>query len=146
MDAPSPSGAVDTCPLCAHSMIFDSGPSWSRIHSTSAAIAWSRGEKLPARSTECISTACRTISRLCRANVHSFSEDASTYACFRSSSHSNKESIISPVFCQKYLDRKSTRLNSSHLVISYAVFCLKKKKTTARASACPNAYVIYTHI
>src|SRR5256885_7138950 len=37
-------------------------------------------------------------------------------------------------------DRKSTRLNSSHLVISYAVFCLKKKnhptrrKTSARAS------------
>src|SRR5256885_10014085 len=28
-----------------------------------------------------------------------------------------------------YQDRKSTRLNSSHLVISYAVFCLKKKKT-----------------
>src|SRR2546426_4049461 len=28
------------------------------------------------------------------------------------------------------LDRKSTRLNSSHLVISYAVFCLKKKKPT----------------
>src|SRR5256885_6667502 len=27
-----------------------------------------------------------------------------------------------------YKDRKSTRLNSSHLVISYAVFCLKKKK------------------
>src|SRR5256885_10934060 len=26
-------------------------------------------------------------------------------------------------------DRKSTRLNSSHLVISYAVFCLKKKQT-----------------
>src|SRR2546426_3458889 len=29
-------------------------------------------------------------------------------------------------------DRKSTRLNSSHLVISYAVFCLKKKTTSAR--------------
>src|SRR5688500_19767294 len=28
-------------------------------------------------------------------------------------------------------DRKSTRLNSSHLVISYSVFCLKKKKTKA---------------
>src|SRR5215475_15232675 len=27
-------------------------------------------------------------------------------------------------------DRKSTRLNSSHVKISYAVFCLKKKKTT----------------
>src|SRR5256885_3055278 len=29
-------------------------------------------------------------------------------------------------------DRKSTRLNSSHLVISYAVFCLKKKKPEPR--------------
>src|SRR5690625_3247796 len=28
------------------------------------------------------------------------------------------------------LDRKSTRLNSSHVAISYAVFCLKKKKST----------------
>src|SRR5258708_21704700 len=31
-------------------------------------------------------------------------------------------------FCDK-ADRKSTRLNSSHQIISYAVFCLKKKKT-----------------
>src|SRR5256885_5399664 len=31
-------------------------------------------------------------------------------------------------FCDVAQDRKSTRLNSSHLVISYAVFCLKKKK------------------
>src|SRR2546426_8983239 len=30
--------------------------------------------------------------------------------------------------CCSVADRKSTRLNSSHLVISYAVFCLKKKK------------------
>src|SRR3989454_4174682 len=30
-------------------------------------------------------------------------------------------------------DRKSTRLNSSHLVISYAVFCLKKKKPRLRS-------------
>src|ERR1022692_3824087 len=30
--------------------------------------------------------------------------------------------------CRQRQDRKSTRLNSSHLVISYAVFCLKKKK------------------
>src|SRR5262245_62432178 len=33
---------------------------------------------------------------------------------------------------RKPLDRKSTRLNSSHLGISYAVFCLKKKKIMAR--------------
>src|SRR5256885_5183713 len=30
-----------------------------------------------------------------------------------------------------WVDRKSTRLNSSHLVISYAVFCLKKKRNSA---------------
>src|SRR3989454_7911139 len=35
---------------------------------------------------------------------------------------------------QQRQDRKSTRLNSSHLVISYAVFCLKKKKKTLRRS------------
>src|SRR5256885_12803191 len=35
------------------------------------------------------------------------------------------------------LDRKSTRLNSSHLVISYAVFCLKKKTST---SSSPTTY------
>src|SRR6266487_1784775 len=33
------------------------------------------------------------------------------------------------------LDRKSTRLNSSHPSISYAVFCLKKKKDGRRSSA-----------
>src|SRR5256886_12419323 len=33
-------------------------------------------------------------------------------------------------FCSLCGDRKSTRLNSSHSQISYAVFCLKKKKTT----------------
>src|SRR5947208_4355484 len=31
---------------------------------------------------------------------------------------------------ERLRDRKSTRLNSSHQIISYAVFCLKKKKTT----------------
>src|SRR5690242_20947745 len=30
--------------------------------------------------------------------------------------------------CRAWADRKSTRLNSSHMSISYAVFCLKKKK------------------
>src|SRR5256885_9915896 len=48
------------------------------------------------------------------------------------------------------VDRKSTRLNSSHLVISYAVFCLKKKKqlqsyqsmyTTLRAQANPSVAI-----
>src|SRR3712207_8570657 len=39
-------------------------------------------------------------------------------------------------------DRKSTRLNSSHANISYAVFCLKKKKTT-NLLASFNLYTLY---
>src|SRR5256885_7564029 len=44
-----------------------------------------------------------------------------------------KTDYVEPVDDKKLItdaDRKSTRLNSSHLVISYAVFCLKKKKTS----------------
>src|SRR3712207_7816163 len=41
-------------------------------------------------------------------------------------------------------DRKSTRLNSSHANISYAVFCLKKKKTKKRV-ACNPTYVLKSH-
>src|SRR5437773_5925242 len=40
-------------------------------------------------------------------------------------------------------DRKSTRLNSSHITTSYAVFCLKKKKrsiTPHKASSCRNQF------
>src|SRR5256885_9600497 len=39
------------------------------------------------------------------------------------------------------VDRKSTRLNSSHLVISYAVFCLKKKKKTMSSLEFPTQVV-----
>src|SRR5690554_7585559 len=38
------------------------------------------------------------------------------------------ENYTSPAVMQAQGDRKSTRLNSSHVRISYAVFCLKKKK------------------
>src|SRR5256885_7227821 len=38
-------------------------------------------------------------------------------------------------------DRKSTRLNSSHLVISYAVFCLKKKNTDKRVLATETRFI-----
>src|SRR5207253_8217413 len=37
-------------------------------------------------------------------------------------------SIVATICLNYFLDRKSTRLNSSHVAISYAVFCLKKKK------------------
>src|SRR5258708_18848747 len=37
-----------------------------------------------------------------------------------------------------WIDRKSTRLNSSHQIISYAVFCLKKKKNTTHEDNAPS--------
>src|SRR3712207_7686901 len=40
------------------------------------------------------------------------------------------EHLVEPPHLLAGLDRKSTRLNSSHANISYAVFCLKKKKDT----------------
>src|SRR5256885_7682909 len=45
------------------------------------------------------------------------------------------ELITRPGLINVDLDRKSTRLNSSHLVISYAVFCLKKKKKAYEITA-----------
>src|SRR4051812_49858167 len=41
-----------------------------------------------------------------------------------------------------WLDRKSTRLNSSHMSISYAVFCLKKKKRHAQTSLQPHRLIL----
>src|SRR5437667_8585366 len=49
-----------------------------------------------------------------------------TYAATRAALEAGAHGLI---FSRKYSeDRKSTRLNSSHITISYAVFCLKKKK------------------
>src|SRR5207253_3416388 len=49
---------------------------------------------------------------------------------------SNALGTVLPV--KPLIDRKSTRLNSSHVAISYAVFCLKKKKTKISTRARPN--------
>src|SRR5690242_21115907 len=42
-------------------------------------------------------------------------------------------------------DRKSTRLNSSHMSISYAVFCLKKKKKKKKTTPSKNKLRSHTH-
>src|SRR6516162_1818998 len=49
------------------------------------------------------------------------------YACYNRAAEAHFKGL-GPALAEEVLDRKSTRLNSSHLVISYAVFCLKKKK------------------
>src|SRR5947208_9511882 len=45
---------------------------------------------------------------------------------------------IAQVQTGEWADRKSTRLNSSHQIISYAVFCLKKKHTPRRQIKTPS--------
>src|SRR5258708_21639801 len=47
--------------------------------------------------------------------------------------------------CPEKGDRKSTRLNSSHQIISYAVFCLKKKKN-AKINGYGRAVLPQTHV
>src|SRR5690349_25009498 len=72
------------------------------------------------------------ISRLPSANdgrarrLRPTSDRAARTACESSSTCRNRSGQSTTI----RIDRKSTRLNSSHVEISYAVFCLKKKKTT----------------
>src|SRR5438445_3028278 len=51
--------------------------------------------------------------------------------------------IGAPAYVE-HQDRKSTRLNSSHANISYAVFCLKKKKTNTQTCRNPSAHLYLT--
>src|SRR2546426_5552393 len=67
-----------------------------------------------ASSSDCITSEC---GGLCRETVVA----SQNHAC---GADARRPEVIQSE------DRKSTRLNSSHLVISYAVFCLKKKKKT----------------
>src|SRR5690606_40441369 len=57
-----------------------------------------------------------------------------TPSSFTAVANATAERSVSPRICT---DRKSTRLNSSHVKISYAVFCLKKKKKTRRQELTP---------
>src|SRR5688500_702797 len=68
-------------------------------------------------------------------DVHRFAElgSAGVLALFADSTNIDRRGFtgseveVKDAFEEVFTDRKSTRLNSSHLVISYAVFCLKKK-------------------
>src|SRR3712207_8808332 len=56
-----------------------------------------------------------------------------------------RERVMLPVgVARTYVDRKSTRLNSSHANISYAVFCLKKKKNNIIHSTYPRLYTLHS--
>src|SRR5690625_6547224 len=59
---------------------------------------------------------------------------------FASDDNKSSESIVKRYMIreEEELDRKSTRLNSSHVAISYAVFCLKKKKRNSSPAGYSN--------
>src|SRR5256885_10374438 len=76
----------------------------------------------------------RRSSDLCKLSRFLCSAKSRALAPFASARSSSKRAIE---------DRKSTRLNSSHLVISYAVFCLKKKKVYIPHTHC---HVSHTHL
>src|SRR3712207_8793894 len=63
--------------------------------------------------------------------LHSYADDAHERRMLEvlRAEHPDAVVSISSQVLREYRDRKSTRLNSSHANISYAVFCLKKKKT-----------------
>src|SRR5688500_19458735 len=76
-----------------------------------------------------------SLNERCQATVRSRTTCEATGSALRNDSarhHSRYVAVptrsMSGCVCDACADRKSTRLNSSHLVISYAVFCLKKKK------------------
>src|SRR2546421_8758074 len=82
-------------------------------------------------SRECSSTWVRSAGAGMESTNESGEERArgSAFACSRTATRSG--SFV--------LDRKSTRLNSSHDQISYAVFCLKKKKNKENTDNTPNS-------
>src|SRR5436853_7804495 len=70
-------------------------------------------------------------------NIYTLSlHDALPISAPRSASRrfSSRPDLDGPEDPRRRRDRKSTRLNSSHLGISYAVFCLKKKRTGLHGS------------
>src|SRR3989442_5430059 len=74
----------------------------------------------------------------CEDIIHFCSQE--TEATFYQAEQSLQVKIASLACLFLQLDRKSTRLNSSHVRISYAVFCLKKKKLL-RSSRCTRVHL-----
>src|SRR5207244_12019826 len=70
--------------------------------------------------------------RLRAAAVPPFAGEFKTLIRASRSAHSRATRTVASLEQSSTTDRKSTRLNSSHQIISYAVFCLKKKKQTQK--------------
>src|SRR5438034_8096564 len=73
-----------------------------------------------------------SVPRMWQARMRIEKRTGSWHASERPKPASTKRAKDSRLLRGSSRDRKSTRLNSSHTVISYAVFCLKKKKKTKK--------------
>src|SRR5690348_17657596 len=74
-------------------------------------------------------------------NIDDQVDEARFWVIYRSWRHTVLELHTMPPTLLQLKDRKSTRLNSSHPSISYAVFCLKKKKTKTQQYNSSNYYI-----
>src|SRR5688500_19360329 len=99
-----------------------------------------RGRTSPtsyAKTTACTRSrrpSFRSTEETCVFTVASVSTSREAISAFDSASATKRSTSTSRPADLDELDRKSTRLNSSHLVISYAVFCLKKKNKLTHSS------------
>src|SRR3990170_356408 len=106
----------------------------NRRRNDTPCVGWSSMVRLPPSS-----------SRRCLANAKP--TPGSRSSTFGACCHTNAflmASVPSVLRILLRLDRKSTRLNSSHQIISYAVFCLKKKKTKNKTE--PRPTLASTHV
>src|SRR3712207_7207859 len=68
------------------------------------------------------------VRNLTTTSAYTFSVESQNYNSFLAQVNNYGHAVVGVNFSNTAGDRKSTRLNSSHANISYAVFCLKKKK------------------
>src|SRR5699024_6645100 len=131
---------------CPHCPLGPAGPS-----ARSTWMRWASTVSAPSRSTSSAPSSCSSwevIRRVCT-HIREASEETANTPSAEAPAPTSREWVTSPVVevaivsrttasamnspisairAQRLRDRKSTRLNSSHVSISYAVFCLKKKK------------------
>src|SRR5437879_9680039 len=73
---------------------------------------------------------------ICRANSSDLNTRATVTSAAFNQPRSRRMAATDVTVARVFRDRKSTRLNSSHRCISYAVFCLKKKKQKTTVTSC----------
>src|SRR2546422_1518288 len=96
------------------------------------------GELTHAQKAWALTQAAKLIGKTDQEKALMLLDDATTEARRIDASDADRpRALIAIASANLIIDRKSTRLNSSHGYISYAVFCLKKKKTGTSPAAHP---------